>query len=306
MRSFLETSTIHGLAYISTSQKHVRFLWTLIVIAAFTGSGYIIYQSFQNWSESPIKTTIETVPLENLTWPLITVCPPNDTGANLNYDLMVTKDKVLDNDTKYELTYYAIQLLQDQVYNDVMKKFRLEDDNRFHDWYYGYTDIKYPRVERAKWNREHIKYTHKTHAASGVLSTPYFGESFDASKLEASIGYFITLILPPVVNPEKLSLHIDIEKYSLKSYEKFYIDGSLIDTDETNVSRTLNLDGIQTSTLNVVYGRQSTREALTKLQLSKMPGFKLMWYYVGQDGNRLASVGSKNISEARMAFIRNG
>ena len=231
IRNFLETSTIHGLAYISTSQKHVRYLWSLIVIAAFTGSGFIIYQSFENWHESPIKTTIETVPLENLTWPLITVCPPADTYTNLNYDLMVTKDKALDNDTKYELTYYAIQLLQDQVYNDLITKFnKLEDDYRYHDWYYGNTDIKYPKVERPNYNwnhnREHIKYTHSTHALSGVLSTPYFGESFDASKLEVKIGYHITLFLPHVANPEKLILHIDIEKHSLKSYEQFYIDVS--------------------------------------------------------------------------------
>ena len=220
---------------------------------------------------------------------------------------MVSKDKALDNYNKYELTYYAIKLLQDQVYNDLITKFnKLEDDYRYYDWYYGDTEIKYPKVERAKWDREHIKYTHKTHASSGFLSTPYFGESFDASKLDPKIGYYIALFLPPVANPEKLSLHIDIEKHSLKSYEQFYFNGSLIYANETIVSRTLKLNSNQNSTINIGYGRQSTSEALSNLQLIIMPGFKFKWYYVDQDGNRITSVGIKNISEARMAFIRNG
>ena len=62
-RQYLESSTIHGLAYISLSGKWVaKIFWILVVIAGFTGAGYMIYQSFQDWNESPVKTTIETLP----------------------------------------------------------------------------------------------------------------------------------------------------------------------------------------------------------------------------------------------------
>ena len=66
IKSFLETSTIHGLSYISTTKKYFKLFWILIVIAGFTAAGAIIYQSFEVWHESPIKTTIETLPLTKM------------------------------------------------------------------------------------------------------------------------------------------------------------------------------------------------------------------------------------------------
>ena len=54
IREFLESSTIHGLQYISTTQKSVKVLWFFIVVAGFTGAGVLINQSFQSWNESPI------------------------------------------------------------------------------------------------------------------------------------------------------------------------------------------------------------------------------------------------------------
>ena len=63
INQFLESSTIHGLVYITTTRRFVKFLWILIVIAGFTGAGVLIYQSFEAWKESPVKTTIETLPV---------------------------------------------------------------------------------------------------------------------------------------------------------------------------------------------------------------------------------------------------
>ena len=64
--SFLESSTIHGLSYIATDRKYVRLFWTLVVMVGFTGAGILIYQSFQSWADSPVKTTIETLPITEI------------------------------------------------------------------------------------------------------------------------------------------------------------------------------------------------------------------------------------------------
>ena len=77
VRTFLESSTIHGLAYIATSGKYVRLLWIIIVFAGFTCAGFLIYASFNDWSENPIKTTVDTRPIYEITFPKVTVCPPN-------------------------------------------------------------------------------------------------------------------------------------------------------------------------------------------------------------------------------------
>ena len=45
-KEFLESSTIHGVSYISRSPKRlISVIWILVVIGGFTGAGYIIYQS---------------------------------------------------------------------------------------------------------------------------------------------------------------------------------------------------------------------------------------------------------------------
>ena len=95
VRTFLESSTIHGLAYIATSGKYVKLFWTIIVIAGFTCAGILIYESFNDWNENPIKTTIDTLPIAEITFPKVTVCPPKNTYTDLNYDLMMTENMIM-------------------------------------------------------------------------------------------------------------------------------------------------------------------------------------------------------------------
>ena len=85
---FLESSTIHGLSYIASTEKLIRLFWIFVVITGFSGASFLIYQSFQSWADSPIVTAIETFPIEEVRFPKVTVCPPKDTYTNLNYDLM--------------------------------------------------------------------------------------------------------------------------------------------------------------------------------------------------------------------------
>ena len=82
-REFLELSTIHGLYYVSLTNKADKCFWILIVLAGFCVAGFMIYESFHNWSESPIKTTIETLPISGVTFPNVTVCPPKNSLLNL-------------------------------------------------------------------------------------------------------------------------------------------------------------------------------------------------------------------------------
>ena len=101
LNTFLESSTIHGLSYIAAGRKYVRLFWILVVIGGFSGAGVIIYQSFQSWADSPVTTTIETQPISEITFPKVTVCPPKNTYTDLNYDLMMTENMTVDNDTRF-------------------------------------------------------------------------------------------------------------------------------------------------------------------------------------------------------------
>ena len=94
----LEASTVHGLSHISTSRRLVRLFWILVVIAGFTLAAVLIYESFESWAESPVKTTIETLPIINLPFLKITVCPPKNTYTDLNLDLMNVGNMTFEND----------------------------------------------------------------------------------------------------------------------------------------------------------------------------------------------------------------
>ena len=75
VRSFLESSSIHGLVYISTTKRLLKIFWTIVVIAGFTVAGIMIYQSVQDWKDNPVTTTVETVSIKEITFPKVTVCP---------------------------------------------------------------------------------------------------------------------------------------------------------------------------------------------------------------------------------------
>ena len=121
VEDFLESSTIHGLAYIATGRNYIRILWMSVVIAGFTGAGVMIHQAFQDWNESPVKTTIETLPITEITFPKVTVCPPKNTYTDLNYDLMMTGNMTLDEETRYDLAKYAVELLFDNMFTSIMR-----------------------------------------------------------------------------------------------------------------------------------------------------------------------------------------
>ena len=95
IRIFLESSSIGGLNQIAAGRRYVRLFWILVVTSGFIGAGYLIYQSFQSWNESPVKTTIESHPIAEITFPKLTVCPPKNTYTDLNYDLMMTENMTL-------------------------------------------------------------------------------------------------------------------------------------------------------------------------------------------------------------------
>ena len=93
VRLFLESSSIHGLSYISSTRKYLRLFWILIVTIGFGCAANLIFASFKSWAISPVSTTIETLPLSEMKLPKVTVCPPKNTFTDLNYDLMLAENK---------------------------------------------------------------------------------------------------------------------------------------------------------------------------------------------------------------------
>ena len=109
VRTFLESSSIHGLTYISKTKKYARICWILIVLVGFIGASLLIKESFDSWSESPIKTTLETLPISEIRFPKVTVCPPKNTFTDLNYDLLITENRTMTEEMKDEMLKHVVE-----------------------------------------------------------------------------------------------------------------------------------------------------------------------------------------------------
>ena len=316
IKSFLETSTIHGLSYISTTGKYIRLFWIFVVITGFSGAGFLIYQSFQSWEESPVKTTIETLPVEEIALPKVTVCPPKDTYTNLNYDLMMTQNLTINNDTRKELKEYAIELLLENLHETVMSDLnKMQDSQRYYNWYRGYSPFKLP-LSPADINAPDIKtqnggsntpcykyapcYQFKTYATSGSISTPHFGEPFDATKVDANLIWIVEINIPfAYTSNPNITAHVEIEKNSMRSvssgYDKFIFER--IKMPEKIVNRKQNYtpytihtrnqgaspfrNDANPSSYNILMSleRKVSIEDVAKMRMDKMPGFKVTWRY---------------------------
>ena len=141
-REFLESSTIHGLGYISSSKSHVtKVLWACVVITGFSTAGFLINNSYTDWKDNPVSTTISTQPIADLKFPKITVCPPRGSNTALNYDLMKLNKTM--NDTTRQRLYEA----NSQVFVTEVKKAKAKNlvaslnKDTISNMYHGYESI---------------------------------------------------------------------------------------------------------------------------------------------------------------------
>ena len=67
--------------------RTAKILWSGIVCLGFIGAGYLIGRSYKEWQESPIATSIAIHPIDDLDFPVVSVCHPKDSSTALYHDL---------------------------------------------------------------------------------------------------------------------------------------------------------------------------------------------------------------------------
>ena len=213
IRTFLESSSIAGLNHIATSKKYARLFWILAVLSGFTGAGYLIHLSFQSWSESPVTTTVETLPLSRIKLPKVTVCPPKNTFTDLNYDLLMAESLALDNGKINQLFDYALTLLEKKYFEKNWATLnKVQEKNRFFNWYHGLTEILTPHYYK-KANRNTLALFVYTSAPTGVVTSQYFGDPFHLRKLEKNVNYDIRIFCPnDIIIDPNVTLHLKFEQ----------------------------------------------------------------------------------------------
>ena len=293
LRAFLESSTIHGLTYISTTRKYAKLFWICVVVSGFTVAGFLIYQSFQAWAESPIKTTIDTLPIEDITFPKVTVCPPKNTYTNLNYDLMMAENITMTLNERNQLLEYTLELLHEPYYNEILRNMSIiQEENRSYNWYHGLSEIAFPYYyEDSYGGNNYMSYDIKTSAISGSVTSIKFGENYNPDFLERYLAGAIEIYVPSR-RISNASLNFAIEKLSMSGLSS---DPSTFSEDAYTIYDTNLLDENRVATRNITldgklsfsyYSGSSFRRRISdidfenqNLVLNMMPGFKLNWNY---------------------------
>ena len=305
VNTFLETSTIHGLNFISTTRKFTRLLWILVVLTGFTTAAYLIQTSFKSWTDSPIKTTVETLPISELKFPKVTVCPPKNTYTDLNYDLMLAENITLTEEMRNELIEYSNEVIDEHIFMDDLDI--LKEDDRYFNWYYGYSMI----WRTLKSSENQLNYFINTSATSGVVTTQYFGEVCQPNILWWNI-YHKVQVFPPesIRNNTNVTLHFNLEKVSMtglsKGWEIVQIDNEDSSPEEWETSATFNFTppAGEWGYREFSFDRHNILgEDFLSNELESMPGFRLSWYYTGLGDNITPDSSNSDFQETQQ-FIR--
>ena len=291
---YLENASIHGLKYITHSRKLMKLFWILVVLSGLTGSVVLIYESFESWAKRPISTTIEPKAIKDLRFPRLTVCPPENTFTDLNYDLLKHNHK-LDNNTTIELIDYAMEVIQDHMHQNIMSRLKtFEEENRFYNWYHGITEIKLPYYQNDGKGIFHIN----TWAPSGKVSTVNFGDKILDYTLERHAHYKLRLNIPQTVaNNTNLTLNFNVEYVKIGEFENQFVIEEELDVggreqreENISISFTPPYESFQCKFFKKCYNFKEIQlqillsKSIPKiLDLRQMPGFSASWYFSGEE-----------------------
>ena len=147
VQEFLGSSTIHGLSYIASNRSFARLFRVCVVITGFTGAAFLILQSFSSWAVSPISTTIETLPITELEFPNVTVCPPRKSFTNLNPDIVRSGKISLNEGQRQALSEQVSEVVFASNMKSKLENYNgFEEKDRYRNHYHGLSKINLPTV----------------------------------------------------------------------------------------------------------------------------------------------------------------
>ena len=274
------------MSWISSTRRLSRGFWIIVVFFGFFGAGYLIHESFNNWEQSPISTTEEILPISEIHFPNVTVCPPKGSYLDLNYAMMESKRIKLDSETRRQLLDDAIDDIQENYYKEIMRNLsKIQDPDRYFNWYKGYTEVGFPYYSSTT-NELVTKIF--TSAVSGNISTQYFGRTLDTENVDNFISNTIRIDTPIKFQFDylgKVQLVFNIEKTPVSDSDAesfvFYANkNEMIDPEKTHFSKNFTKTSLREFRFN--HRRKSLNTELKSNNLKMMPGFKLTWFYDSQ------------------------
>lgn len=221
VKEYLSNATIHGLSHIASTKGLAQTLWFCVVSVCVAYAGISIGFSFDAWSKNKITTTIETLPISEVIFPKVTVCPPKNTFTNLNYDLMRAENVTLNNSTQNALVKDFIKKVIDWKVSKENKYYFFEE-NKERNRYHGLSDEK---IIMDGTGTPRQKAEISTSVLNGSITTPKYNELFDIDIYnDVNEGFLISIVYDYFnLTNSSLELRVEIE-HNLHNSQTLMID----------------------------------------------------------------------------------
>ena len=118
-KKFCSTSSIHGTYFWYESRSwSSKIIWGLIVLVGMTLAALFIYKHNLSWQAHPVVTSVKQIPIGEVHFPAITICPRDHTRyVAIQSDLVILGPKYhctikkLYNKSKQHLKFSGLILL---------------------------------------------------------------------------------------------------------------------------------------------------------------------------------------------------
>ena len=161
-----------------------------MVCLGFIGAGILIGKSYNEWQKSPIATSISTHPIDNLEFPVVTICPPKDSNTALYHDLVKAGNGTLPGKHKQSLKESATEIFMGHPHKEYVKMMVATSNIRNMDQVYqGFHSLPKPYkhengFEIKMWN------------LNGSITTPWYGEDYEEEYYKKDRDFHMVLELP--------------------------------------------------------------------------------------------------------------
>ena len=153
----------------------------------------MIRKSYLEWQESPIATSITTHPIDDLDFPLVTVCPPKNSNTALYHDLAKAGNETLSEQHKQALKQAAFEIFIKPAHKKFIQKMLAASNiENLDQVYQGFHSLPKPYkhangFEMKMWNW------------NGTITTPWYGENYREDFYKENRDFHMVLEFPAIV-----------------------------------------------------------------------------------------------------------
>ena len=281
IKEFLDTSTIHGLAYISSTKGPPKVFWTTVVVCSFLTAGLMISSSFSNWFDNPIATTEKTLSVKEVTFPTITVCPPRNTFTNLNWDLIKGQNLTIDEQTRNSMRYTMYEVIHGEFVKETMAAFAFyNEESKSRNYYHGYDELRW--IEDVSTDaKKPLLLSPSSAAVNDSVRSPYFGEQYADSKFFRDLSFYFNIKIPKEIEKNSsIYLFVKITADIVGSpMEEVLYNWRDVMGGQTEVLLTIPVTRCYNRKCSFSFKRKISDEFVSDWLDKRMTGVEIEWHY---------------------------